>query len=134
MDTPTAETPTRRSSSPQDYRPITRISRACEQCRARKVRCDGHTPCSRCKSRRAQCYYRLPKQASRSGNSTQANPVTGSSSTSPAAPVYRVAGDPLPNYTGHTDPIQLKRQRELRAGIGVSNVDTGAFQFYGKRP
>ena len=29
------------------------------------------------------------------------------------------------------DPFQFKRHRELRAGIGVSNVDTGSFQFYG---
>lgn len=30
------------------------------------------------------------------------------------------------------DPVHYKRQRELRAGIGVSNKDTGSFQFYGK--
>lgn len=30
------------------------------------------------------------------------------------------------------DPAHYKRQRELRAGIGVSNPKTGNFQFYGK--
>ncbi|PLB44115.1 hypothetical protein P170DRAFT_513377 [Aspergillus steynii IBT 23096] len=134
MDRSAEETPTRRSSSPHYSRPITRISRACEQCRARKVRCNGHTPCSRCQSRRSRCEYRLPKQSSRSSNlASQAAAAVGdlSSTTSPAGSAYHVTGDPLPSYKGHTDPIQLKRQRELRAGIGVSNVDTGAFQFFG---
>src|SRR5690554_1035830 len=35
-----------------------RISKACEDCRARKIRCDGQLPCSRCKMRGLDCVYR----------------------------------------------------------------------------
>lgn len=43
------------------------------------------------------------------------------------------AGIPEPHLSTETRGMRRsKRQRELRAGIGVSNKDTGSFQFYGK--
>lgn len=35
-----------------------RISKACHECRVRKIRCDGHQPCERCKLRGLTCAYR----------------------------------------------------------------------------
>ncbi|KAF7561008.1 hypothetical protein G7046_g3144 [Stylonectria norvegica] len=35
-----------------------RISKACHECRAKKIRCNGETPCERCKSRDLDCVYR----------------------------------------------------------------------------
>ncbi|KXS11228.1 hypothetical protein M427DRAFT_102537, partial [Gonapodya prolifera JEL478] len=31
---------------------------ACDQCRARKLKCDGQPQCSRCTRRNTQCHYR----------------------------------------------------------------------------
>lgn len=36
-----------------------RVSRACDICRARKIRCDGMTPCSSCRIARHTCQYRM---------------------------------------------------------------------------
>ncbi|KAH7174712.1 uncharacterized protein B0J16DRAFT_418161 [Fusarium flagelliforme] len=33
------------------------IRRSCDQCRMRKIRCDGGTPCSNCRSARVDCNY-----------------------------------------------------------------------------
>ncbi|KAH6845781.1 fungal-specific transcription factor domain-containing protein [Chaetomium sp. MPI-CAGE-AT-0009] len=38
--------------------PKWRISKACEECRTKKIRCDGSDPCGRCKMRAADCVYR----------------------------------------------------------------------------
>lgn len=38
--------------------PRWRISKACEECRRRKIRCDGGEPCQHCKLRGSECEYR----------------------------------------------------------------------------
>ncbi|KAE8142483.1 hypothetical protein BDV38DRAFT_294355 [Aspergillus pseudotamarii] len=102
--------------------PISRISRACEACRARKVRCNGESPCARCRGTNRHCEYRSPRSETRSTRKplrAHNTPRPGPSGVLPStAPVRH-------------DPVHFKRQRELRAGIGVSNVDTGSFQYYG---
>ncbi|KAJ5747533.1 uncharacterized protein N7511_009229 [Penicillium nucicola] len=45
---------TRDSPSAQKWR----VSKACEPCRSRKIRCDGNTPCSKCTERSFACIYR----------------------------------------------------------------------------
>lgn len=37
--------------------PTKRISKACDQCRSRKVKCDGYKLCSRCKKQHIACTY-----------------------------------------------------------------------------
>ncbi|RAH84334.1 hypothetical protein BO86DRAFT_446357 [Aspergillus japonicus CBS 114.51] len=88
-----------------------RITRACERCRSRKVRCDGQTPCAGCRPRNFPCIYR--------------------SATRPSRRRKLLDGRSAISLRFSNDPVQFKRHRELRAGIGVSNVDTGSFQFYG---
>ncbi|KAL1970368.1 hypothetical protein VTN77DRAFT_5528 [Rasamsonia byssochlamydoides] len=41
-----------------DSTPRWRISKACQECRRRKIRCDGGEPCKHCKQRKAECIYR----------------------------------------------------------------------------
>lgn len=52
---------------------IEKISKACEPCRKRKVRCDGKEPCHRCHRRPSECVYRqrarVRKSAHRGGSS-----------------------------------------------------------------
>ncbi|OKL62798.1 hypothetical protein UA08_01461 [Talaromyces atroroseus] len=38
--------------------PKWRISKACQECRRRKIRCDGGEPCQHCKQRNSECEYR----------------------------------------------------------------------------
>ena len=42
------------------YTPLnkTRISKACEECRSKKIRCNGKVPCLYCSQRRLDCAYR----------------------------------------------------------------------------
>ncbi|PYH92314.1 hypothetical protein BO71DRAFT_485549 [Aspergillus ellipticus CBS 707.79] len=94
-----------------------RIGRACEACRARKIKCNGIT-----------CVYRLSSRAPR-----RRHPVI---LAQPGHPIKKHRG--IPNTAAEKashrlryDPAQLKKQMELRAGIGVSNTKTGSFQFYG---
>lgn len=35
-----------------------RISKACDECQARKIRCNGENPCQRCRTRNIGCVYR----------------------------------------------------------------------------
>jgi hypothetical protein len=41
-----------------DSLPSQRLSKACDGCRTRKVRCDGGRPCQPCEVRRMVCHYR----------------------------------------------------------------------------
>ncbi|KAK0763273.1 hypothetical protein N5P37_004260 [Trichoderma harzianum] len=38
---------------------MTNIDKACEECRIRKIRCEGGNPCCRCSKRNMQCVYRF---------------------------------------------------------------------------
>lgn len=90
-------------------RNIQRIASACDYCRSRKVRCDGHNPCSGCQRGGQQCVFRDRRQRK------------------PRAAQSLRAGAPQ----SLNDPVHYKKQLELRAGFGVSNAATGCFQFYG---
>ncbi|OJJ79303.1 fungal specific transcription factor domain-containing protein [Aspergillus glaucus CBS 516.65] len=88
----------------------------------------------------ASCTYRNPrndrKQAARRVSRQQpmlipstnnvGSSLDATTAPTPEAPRIDAAPPRLLN-----DPVHYKRQRELRAGIGVSNKDTGSFQFYG---
>lgn len=105
--------------------PISRISRACEACRARKVRCNGESPCARCRGTNRHCEYRSARSETRSTR----KPLKVHNTPRPRPSGVLPSTAPVRN----NDPVHFKRQRELRAGIGVSNVDTGSFQYYGKQ-
>ena len=36
---------------------LSRITKACLQCRSMKSKCDGHSPCGRCLKRNTDCKY-----------------------------------------------------------------------------
>ncbi|KAF3015182.1 hypothetical protein E8E15_004432 [Penicillium rubens] len=105
-----------------------RITRACQLCRARKVRCDGQSPCSGCRPSGVACVYRTSESKRTRGPTRvrSGNP----SETSVDRPFTTTYGIPPAVQVRH-DPVKYKRLRELRAGIGVSNRDSGSFQFYG---
>ncbi|CAD6499345.1 BgTH12-03475, partial [Blumeria graminis f. sp. triticale] len=55
--TSTTTQPSNTSTSPPKRR---RISRACDVCRKRKVKCDGKQPCTHCMSNNLVCTYNRP--------------------------------------------------------------------------
>ena len=111
-----------------EQRSAPRIARACGRCRSRKVRCNGHAPCSACLPGGHSCIYRQSSRHRRRRHQQVPSPSSQLPLASPTPlPTLR------PPHTLH-DPAQFKRHKELRAGIGVSNVDTGSFHFYGNCP
>ena len=129
--------PTGRVSSTTDTsdpsRSISRISRACERCRLRKVRCDGRQQCARCQEHNSACTYRLGKSRIRppAPRLRPSRPVASPSKTrSPAAgniPTELVPRPPFQTAVPHSS----QWHEGTTTGIGVSNSETGAFQFYG---
>jgi hypothetical protein len=51
-----------------------RISRACDDCRRKKIKCDGKQPCSSCAEFNSACTYRVPSR--RTKRPTQATPTS----------------------------------------------------------
>ncbi|KAL7424686.1 hypothetical protein Q5752_000370 [Cryptotrichosporon argae] len=86
------------------------VSRACDQCHARKVKCDGHQPCGRCERGSVHCSFENPvlpkgpaprdkRRGSRAASRT-ARSVRASSST--PRPVKRRADATSPYYRAST--------------------------------
>lgn len=108
--------------------PRMRIGVACELCRVRKVKCNGQQPCPNCWQHGISCVYRAgPPRASR-----RRKPVTSSHDLRLRTkfPIESTESA-TPHRSGYY-PARIKRQMDLRAGIGVSNSRTGSFQFYGE--
>lgn len=53
-----------------------KISKACEPCRRRKIRCNGLQPCNACHSQPGQCAYRVKARSRKSAAQTAAKPAT----------------------------------------------------------
>jgi hypothetical protein len=107
-----------------------RTTRACNICRARKVKCDGNVPCSRCSDNHINCIYP-------GGGGGRSRPGGG---IRPIAP--KSLKRPRPSNTQtiqvlesdtrtYDDPATNKKQQELQAGIGAFDSNTDAYQFYG---
>lgn len=67
---------------------IGKISKACEPCRRRKIRCNGDIPCLNCRRHPEQCTYRqkarIRKRADRTGTGSRA----GSAAANPPAQLH----------------------------------------------
>jgi hypothetical protein len=107
-----------------------RISRACEHCRTRKVRCSGHQPCTNCRQLNRTCIYRVEaRQRRKRTGFFKINPdIRPNKPADDDAPPARSAGSLLSTTN---NPTLHKKQLELRSGLCVSDHNTGAFQFYG---
>lgn len=104
--------------------PRWRISKACQECRRRKIRCDGGEPCQHCKQRNSECEYRgFVRQRKRKHELLSTNDdgtaaaaadtdeekshsVRRSSSTrGKAIPVRRSASDSIPGHSNGADGV-----------------------------
>ncbi|KAI2825341.1 transcriptional regulator family: Fungal Specific TF [Aspergillus niger] len=111
--------------------PRERVPRACEHCRARKIKCNGQQPCNACARHPERCLYRTGSIRQRKNRRTKEAPRPPAT----LLPLPTTDSPTTPSDWSHTSlsdgPAQYKRHHELRAGIGVQNPETGAFQFYG---
>ncbi|PYH99736.1 hypothetical protein BO71DRAFT_424804 [Aspergillus ellipticus CBS 707.79] len=117
-------------------RSISRIPRACERCRVRKVRCNGLQPCTRCSEHKASCIYRSGRPRIRTQYRKfryMAEPTVSTNqadTASSSADIGSLQSDnQQENPELHLKPTQW--WESLREGIGVADSKTGAFQFYG---
>ncbi|KAL1306576.1 hypothetical protein AAFC00_005261 [Neodothiora populina] len=55
----------------------TRISKACQECRQRKIRCSGERPCKSCRVHNAECVYRALTRVRKSYASSAAGGANG---------------------------------------------------------
>jgi hypothetical protein len=117
-------TPTPNSGSSRKRRTV----RACNICRARKVKCDGKLPCSRCSDSHIDCIYPGGRR-SRSGGGIR--PIAPKSLNGQQPPKTQTNKEPASNTRTYDDPVTNKKQQELRAGIGAFDSNTDAYQFYG---
>lgn len=120
------------SAAPKsDDASITRISRACERCRRRKIRCNGAQPCTGCSRQPTACDYRTGHSRVRTRRNQQ-----------PSASARNGPRDPSPD---HPAPISTSEQPAPKpkvpgrswynrccVGIRISNHLTSTFQVYGK--
>lgn len=129
-------------NSPMDaqYTPVTtpgsararpRTPRACNVCKARKVKCDGNLPCQKCARSRINCVYSGSVKSRSDGRARSIAPKPVRRHTSEAEPETEQTQRPQQNPIAHDDPIANKKQQELRAGIGAFDRNTDAYQFYG---
>ncbi|GKZ20907.1 hypothetical protein AbraIFM66951_009229 [Aspergillus brasiliensis] len=130
--------------APPDQQPLKRVRvvRACEQCRARKVKCNGEDPCLTCWQHNQACKYgEAPLgrgRPSKKRKTVEPPTVTDGASTPTFILNSDLSGRELPRAKNPSlqdaarySPEEYRQQLELRAGLGVANSQTGSFQFYG---
>ncbi|CAD0024607.1 unnamed protein product [Aureobasidium pullulans] len=106
-----------------------RTSRACNVCRARKVKCDGNLPCRKCAQSRIDCIYPGGVKSRSDGTKRPIAPKPTQQRKEPSEAGTDQATQP--NTRTYDDPVTNKKQQELRAGIGAFDRNTDAYQFYG---
>jgi hypothetical protein len=99
-----------------------RTSRACNICRARKVKCDGNLPCQKCTQYQIDCIYPGGAKSRSDGGSVR--------SIAPK-PVQRHQRSDTTRTRSYNDSSANKKHQELRAGIAAFDRNTDAYQFYG---
>ncbi|GAA6051252.1 hypothetical protein JCM3770_005897 [Rhodotorula araucariae] len=113
--------PPEASTSTAAAPPTKRVSKACEPCRVRRVRCDGGTPCNRCTAAGGLvCTYRLKARPSRRPRLIRPYPLAPSQHCNDAE------DPPVPGMRGvEADLERLYRERTgTRISLALPDVDT----------
>ncbi|KAI5247300.1 hypothetical protein E4T43_02274 [Aureobasidium subglaciale] len=116
------------NSRPGSVRVRPRTSRACNVCRARKVKCDGNLPCRKCANSHVDCIYPGTVKSRSDGSVRSLAPKPSQRQQPSEAGTDQALQS---NTRTFDDPVTNKKQQELRAGIGAFDRNTDAYQFYG---
>ncbi|KAL1842789.1 hypothetical protein VTK73DRAFT_3043 [Phialemonium thermophilum] len=103
-----------------------RVSRACDRCKRRKVRCSGNQPCDICMRDATSCVYAAPYNRGRRSNVRRPSVPSSSSAAGvppqdPPAAAHNRRGDTRPPPAGpshHQRPISRQVEDESDAGVG----------------
>ncbi|KAF7595935.1 hypothetical protein BBP40_004081 [Aspergillus hancockii] len=108
-----------------------RLQKACQECRRRKIKCDGETPCNHCQRRSTSCFYRdivrqrmrRNRQKKHEGHSTLMRELPGGiHRTGYAAWTQSPSEEPSASYT----PNDQKSSVSYSFNRGVSATDTAS--------
>ena len=95
----------------------TKISKACEPCRRRKIKCNGEQPCGLCQSHPAHCLYRA-KARDRASARQRASRVNEQANATPEAHSTNLETPVTPRDYQPTDP-------EVYRGITATHTQQG---------
>jgi uncharacterized Zn finger protein (UPF0148 family) len=96
---------------------VIRTSKACEECRKRKIRCNGGSPCAVCQRYSTACTYRSKARERRQSRLTTSNTAHEGQSTLP--PLYSPPARPQ-----NGDPGPSAREISLQDGHVIQPVDS----------
>lgn len=115
-----------------DATPRWRISKACQECRRRKIRCDGGEPCQHCKQRKSECEYRgFVRQRKRKHELLAKNEDTAgvaASTDDERSPAFRDRALPVHHKDSMSRPGPSNRASAAAAG----NINNGSSSSGGK--
>jgi hypothetical protein len=100
-------------------RPGSKISKACEPCRRRKIKCNGEQPCGLCQQHPAQCLYRAKARdrATAAAARQRASQINDQANAATSMPSNK-SETPLPQRVHPADP-------EVYRGITATHTQQG---------
>ncbi|KAK3906529.1 fungal-specific transcription factor domain-containing protein [Staphylotrichum tortipilum] len=99
-------------------RPKWRISKACQECRAKKIRCDGGEPCARCELHAVECVYRSKAR----NRARKGAPVAAAHQRHDERVPNRVPQPPVDDDDDHHDQVQDQDQDHGSRGLQNHSV------------
>lgn len=109
-----------------------KVSRACNNCRRRKIKCTGAQPCLNCQTYRCECTYSIPSPASLSSGDVALNfrdttlKTTTSNMGAPSSNMGAPSSVPEPaSWAGVTGMERASSTSSLTNSLPASRSDTG---------
>lgn len=127
------KTPTALTSRTGTYSERSKISKACQECRKRKIRCDGTNPCLPCQQRHTTCQFRQITRRRKKVNeprpeSKAATPSSGVSGTkSPEEQSATEVAEETPRKDLHNSVSAVQRNLPSRGTVQIYFGPTSDF-------
>ncbi|KAL2062109.1 hypothetical protein VTL71DRAFT_6375 [Oculimacula yallundae] len=102
---------------------------ACTECRKKRAKCDGKTPCGRCSSQNADCQYELPVRQSKEQMRSEIDTLRSQQRANERVLAALVSGDASDNVLdqlrrGETIDTIVDKLDESQASVSGSNTTT----------
>ncbi|SMN20202.1 similar to Saccharomyces cerevisiae YIL130W ASG1 Zinc cluster protein proposed to function as a transcriptional regulator involved in the stress response [Maudiozyma saulgeensis] len=108
-----------------------RVTRACDECRKKKVKCDGQQPCIHCTVYAYECTYNQPSKRSNNGSTTTAinNSSSSNNSNNNISLNQKMMNTSAAVQSGNNSTIQLKMENDPSKKSGMmktlENMNSG---------